>query len=200
VAADSLVELVPKTDVVSDVDTSMTLETNVVPCVEVITTSICDCFKPVSETSGYYIPNRAFNNFQFVNFTEIMSKSISSLRKEAAFALAALIDIPSQENLVYSGKNLIPYIILLSMWWTNVAHIEAIDGSFIGKKESGLVWQRQEGFGSYHYHYQAKELLDHLESVLANEPIVVKKEQHFVEVKPRWLSKNLRCIGYLGIK
>lgn len=42
------------------------------------------------------IPSRAFDNFQFVNFTEIMSKSIPSERKEAEFALAALMEIPSQ--------------------------------------------------------------------------------------------------------
>ncbi|XP_047310385.1 E3 ubiquitin-protein ligase RGLG2-like [Impatiens glandulifera] len=42
------------------------------------------------------IPARAFDNFQFVNFTEIMSKSMERSRKEAAFALAALMEIPSQ--------------------------------------------------------------------------------------------------------
>ncbi|XP_078154577.1 E3 ubiquitin-protein ligase RGLG5-like [Carex rostrata] len=42
------------------------------------------------------IPSRAFDNFQFVNFTEIMSKSIPTERKEAEFALAALMEIPSQ--------------------------------------------------------------------------------------------------------
>ncbi|KAF7801592.1 E3 ubiquitin-protein ligase RGLG2-like [Senna tora] len=42
------------------------------------------------------IPARAFDNFQFVNFTEIMSRNIPSSRKEAAFALAALMEIPSQ--------------------------------------------------------------------------------------------------------
>ncbi|KAK7266825.1 hypothetical protein RIF29_19482 [Crotalaria pallida] len=42
------------------------------------------------------IPARAFDNFQFVNFTEIMSKNIPSSRKEAAFALSALMEIPSQ--------------------------------------------------------------------------------------------------------
>ncbi|XP_020237409.1 E3 ubiquitin-protein ligase RGLG2 isoform X2 [Cajanus cajan] len=42
------------------------------------------------------IPSRAFDNFQFVNFTEIMSKNIPPSRKEAAFALAALMEIPSQ--------------------------------------------------------------------------------------------------------
>ncbi|KAJ1391535.1 Zinc finger, RING-type [Sesbania bispinosa] len=42
------------------------------------------------------IPARAFDNFQFVNFTEIMSKNIPPSRKEAAFALEALMEIPSQ--------------------------------------------------------------------------------------------------------
>ncbi|KAK7399617.1 hypothetical protein VNO78_10802 [Psophocarpus tetragonolobus] len=42
------------------------------------------------------IPARAFDNFQFVNFTEIMSKSIDSSRKETEFALSALMEIPSQ--------------------------------------------------------------------------------------------------------
>ncbi|KAL4193269.1 hypothetical protein AMTRI_Chr06g176090 [Amborella trichopoda] len=42
------------------------------------------------------IPSRAFDNFQFVNFTEIMSKNVPSLRKETEFALAALMEIPSQ--------------------------------------------------------------------------------------------------------
>ncbi|GAB4829272.1 E3 ubiquitin-protein ligase rglg2 [Ancistrocladus abbreviatus] len=42
------------------------------------------------------IPARAFDNFQFVNFTEIMSKNVETSRKETAFALAALMEIPSQ--------------------------------------------------------------------------------------------------------
>ncbi|XP_062105599.1 E3 ubiquitin-protein ligase RGLG2-like [Humulus lupulus] len=42
------------------------------------------------------IPSRAFDNFQFVNFTEIMSKNVAPLRKETEFALAALMEIPSQ--------------------------------------------------------------------------------------------------------
>ncbi|KAI9113882.1 hypothetical protein K1719_015133 [Acacia pycnantha] len=42
------------------------------------------------------IPARAFDNFQFVNFTEIMSKNVSSARKETEFALSALMEIPSQ--------------------------------------------------------------------------------------------------------
>ncbi|XP_072970848.1 E3 ubiquitin-protein ligase RGLG2-like [Typha angustifolia] len=42
------------------------------------------------------IPARSFDNFQFVNSTEIMSKNMPQSRKEAAFALAALMEIPSQ--------------------------------------------------------------------------------------------------------
>ncbi|KAF7102910.1 LOW QUALITY PROTEIN: hypothetical protein CFC21_103966 [Triticum aestivum] len=42
------------------------------------------------------IPARSFDNFQFVNFTEIMSKSIAADRKEAEFALSALMEIPTQ--------------------------------------------------------------------------------------------------------
>ncbi|CAI9115699.1 OLC1v1016676C1 [Oldenlandia corymbosa var. corymbosa] len=42
------------------------------------------------------IPAREFDNFQFVNFTEIMSKYRSDSEKETAFALAALMEIPLQ--------------------------------------------------------------------------------------------------------
>ncbi|XP_042017599.1 E3 ubiquitin-protein ligase RGLG2-like [Salvia splendens] len=42
------------------------------------------------------IPARAFDNFQFVNFTDIMSKNMDPSRKEAEFALSALMEIPSQ--------------------------------------------------------------------------------------------------------
>ncbi|XP_010435648.1 PREDICTED: E3 ubiquitin-protein ligase RGLG1 [Camelina sativa] len=42
------------------------------------------------------IPARAFDNFQFVNFTEIMSKNKEQSRKETEFALSALMEIPPQ--------------------------------------------------------------------------------------------------------
>jgi trehalose 6-phosphate synthase/phosphatase len=63
-------------------------------------------------------------------------------------------------------------------------YTEATDGSYIEAKESALVWHHQDadlGFGSS----QAKEMLDHLESVLANEPVSVKSGQFIVEVKPQ---------------
>ncbi|KAL2232759.1 probable alpha,alpha-trehalose-phosphate synthase [UDP-forming] 11 [Sesamum indicum] len=69
-------------------------------------------------------------------------------------------------------------------------YTEATDGSSIEQKESALVWHHQEAdpdFGSC----QAKELLDHLESVLANDPVVVKNGQQIVEVKPQGVSKGV---------
>ncbi|KAJ6705940.1 ALPHAALPHA-TREHALOSE-PHOSPHATE SYNTHASE [UDP-FORMING] 6 [Salix purpurea] len=69
-------------------------------------------------------------------------------------------------------------------------YTETTDGSYIERKESALVWNYQYAdpdFGSC----QAKELLDHLESVLANEPVTVKSSQHIVEVKPQGVNKGL---------
>ncbi|KAK4768101.1 hypothetical protein SAY87_003242 [Trapa incisa] len=69
-------------------------------------------------------------------------------------------------------------------------YTETTDGSYVEPKESGLVWHYRDAdpdFGSF----QAIELLDHLESVLANEPVVVKKGQHIVEVKPQGVNKGL---------
>lgn len=42
------------------------------------------------------IPARDFDNFQFVNFTEIMAKNVPQGRKETEFALSALMEIPPQ--------------------------------------------------------------------------------------------------------
>ncbi|GMH01299.1 hypothetical protein Nepgr_003138 [Nepenthes gracilis] len=69
-------------------------------------------------------------------------------------------------------------------------YTETTDGSYMEIKESALVWHHQDAdpdFGSS----QAKELLDHLESVLANEPVVVSRGHHIVEVKPQGVSKGL---------
>lgn len=63
-------------------------------------------------------------------------------------------------------------------------YTERTDGSFTERQESALVWHHQDAdpdFGSR----QAKELLKHLESLLINEPVVVKRGQHIVEVKPQ---------------
>ncbi|XP_051145114.1 alpha,alpha-trehalose-phosphate synthase [UDP-forming] 5 [Andrographis paniculata] len=85
---------------------------------------------------------------------------------------------------------------LQDFYWKQIAepvmqlYTETTDGSFIETKESALVWNYQladPDFGSC----QAKELLDHLESVLANEPVTVKSGQHIVEVKPQGVHKGL---------
>ncbi|KAF8040143.1 hypothetical protein BT93_B2386 [Corymbia citriodora subsp. variegata] len=69
-------------------------------------------------------------------------------------------------------------------------YTETTDGSTIENKETALVWSYEDAdpdFGSC----QAKELLDHLESVLANEPVTVKSGQNTVEVKPQGVSKGI---------
>lgn len=63
-------------------------------------------------------------------------------------------------------------------------YTETTDGSTIEDKETAMVRCYEDAdpdFGSC----QAKELLDHLESVLANEPVTVKSGQNIVEVKPQ---------------
>ncbi|GMH01624.1 hypothetical protein Nepgr_003463 [Nepenthes gracilis] len=69
------------------------------------------------------------------------------------------------------------------------SYTEATDGSSTEVKESALVWHHQDAdpdFGSW----QALELINHLENVLANEPAVVKRGQQIVEVKPQGISKG----------
>ncbi|KHN06692.1 Alpha,alpha-trehalose-phosphate synthase [UDP-forming] 5 [Glycine soja] len=69
-------------------------------------------------------------------------------------------------------------------------YMETTDGSNIEAKESALVWNYEyadRDFGSC----QAKELFDHLESVLANEPVSVKSSPNIVEVKPQGVSKGI---------
>lgn len=63
-------------------------------------------------------------------------------------------------------------------------YTETTDGSTIEDKETSIVWSYEDAdpdFGTC----QAKELLDHLESVLVNEPVSVKRSRHIVEVKPQ---------------
>lgn len=82
----------------------------------------------------------------------------------------------------------------MSFDWKQVAepvmrlYTESTDGSYIEAKESALVWHHRfadPDFGSW----QAKELQDHLESVLANEPVTVKSGAQIVEVTPQVRSE-----------
>ncbi|KAI3761907.1 hypothetical protein L1987_52330 [Smallanthus sonchifolius] len=64
------------------------------------------------------IPTRDFDNFQFVNFTEIMSKNVPPTRKETEFALSALMEIPTQykatiELNILGQKGVSPYRVAL---------------------------------------------------------------------------------------
>lgn len=64
------------------------------------------------------------------------------------------------------------------------SYTEATDGSQMEIKESAMVWHYRDAdldFGSS----QAKALLGHLESILSKDPVVVKKGQCIVEVKPQ---------------
>ncbi|ONM22880.1 Copine (Calcium-dependent phospholipid-binding protein) family [Zea mays] len=79
------------------------------------------------------IPERSFDNFQFlaywpsenlidellqfVNFTGIMSTSKDMSKKEVAFALAALMEIPSQYKAT-QGLRPPEYQFLLSYLWS----------------------------------------------------------------------------------
>ncbi|CAN1165590.1 Probable alpha,alpha-trehalose-phosphate synthase [UDP-forming] 11 [Linum perenne] len=86
--------------------------------------------------------------------------------------------------------------VVMESEWKKIAepvmelYTETTDGSFIEHKESALVWHYQEA-DSHFGQSQAKELLDHLENVLSNEPVVVKRGQHIVEVKPQGVSKGI---------
>jgi trehalose 6-phosphate synthase/phosphatase len=69
-------------------------------------------------------------------------------------------------------------------------YMEATDGSFIQSKESSFVWHYRDAdpdFGAW----QAKELIDHLESVLSNDAVDVISGNGTVEVKPRGVHKGL---------
>ncbi|RAL47822.1 hypothetical protein DM860_011407 [Cuscuta australis] len=88
------------------------------------------------------------------------------------------------------------FVPVMECGWKQIAepvmqlYIETTDGSAIEYKETSMVWCYEDAdpdFGSC----QAKELLDHLESVLANEPVTVKSGQNTIEVKPQGVSKGL---------
>ncbi|XP_073039689.1 probable alpha,alpha-trehalose-phosphate synthase [UDP-forming] 7 isoform X1 [Primulina eburnea] len=70
------------------------------------------------------------------------------------------------------------------------SYTEATDGSGIERKESALVWHYQDADPVFGFS-QAKEMLDHLESVLANEPVAVKSGQFIVEIKPQGVTKGI---------
>ncbi|KAJ4825229.1 hypothetical protein Tsubulata_051451, partial [Turnera subulata] len=82
-----------------------------------------------------------------------------------------------------------------SPWETNSV---AIDTKWRKIAEPCLAWHHHEADFQLSS-CQAKELLDHLENVLANKPVVVKRGQYIVEMKPQGISKGmvdfLLCLG-----
>ncbi|KAM0920804.1 hypothetical protein ACQ4PT_007285 [Festuca glaucescens] len=80
--------------------------------------------------------------------------------------------------------------------WKDIAlpvmkhYTDLTDGSSIEVKETSLVWRYEEAdpdFGPC----QAKELQDHLQSVLANEPVCVKSGHKIVELNPQGVGKGV---------
>ena len=69
-------------------------------------------------------------------------------------------------------------------------YVEATDGSWVEIKDASVVWHYRNAdpdFGAW----QAKELLDHLESVLQGTPVeVVSGGTSYVETKPAGVSKG----------
>lgn len=68
-------------------------------------------------------------------------------------------------------------------------YTDATDGSSIEVKESALVWHYRDAdkdFGNW----QAKELLNHLEEILTNEPLETVSGHDIIEVKPAGVNKG----------
>jgi len=68
-------------------------------------------------------------------------------------------------------------------------YTDATDGSTIEVKESALVWRYRDAdkdFGNW----QAKELLNHLEEILTNEPLETVAGHYIIEVKPSGVNKG----------
>ncbi|KVH97779.1 Glycosyl transferase, family 20, partial [Cynara cardunculus var. scolymus] len=119
------------------------------------------------------------------------SSIVKTPSPELITILNTLCDDPKNTVFIVSGRGkgslsewlapcarLGPDLVPMELEWKEIAkpvmelYREATDGSTIEIKESGLVWHHQDAdpdFGSC----QAKELLVHLENVLANEPAVV---------------------------
>lgn len=76
-------------------------------------------------------------------------------------------------------------------------YTDSTDGSFITDKQTSVMWNYRDAdpdFGSW----QAKELMDHLESVLVNDPVDVFGGNHSVEIKPHGVSKGTAVEMFLG--
>ncbi|MEW5315842.1 MAG: hypothetical protein WDW38_007244 [Sanguina aurantia] len=87
-------------------------------------------------------------------------------------------------------------VLAADMTWKRTAlpilqqYQESTDGSWVEVKQSSLVWHYPDAdpdFGSW----QAKELLTHLEGVLANDPVSIVSTGHCaVEIRPQGVTKG----------
>ena len=76
-------------------------------------------------------------------------------------------------------------------------YTDSTDGSFIKDKGTSVVWHYRDAdpdFGAW----QAKELMEHLESVLVNDPVDVFPGNGHVEIKPQGVSKGTVVEMFLG--
>lgn len=117
------------------------------------------------------IPSRAFDNFQFVNFTEIMSKNIPMSKKETEFALDALMEIPSQYKATIDlqllgcqkgapGRNALPPPLgngsvnsypTYSRSRSNAAYVPSTDHSSDNRHCPSCLWNKKDlAFGCGH--------------------------------------------------
>jgi trehalose 6-phosphate synthase/phosphatase len=74
---------------------------------------------------------------------------------------------------------------------------DSTDGSYIRDKKTSVVWDYRDAdpdFGAW----QAKELMDHLESVLVNDPVDVLWGSCHVEIKPQGIGKSTAVEMFLG--
>jgi trehalose 6-phosphate synthase/phosphatase len=69
---------------------------------------------------------------------------------------------------------------------------DSTDGSYIRDKKTSVVWDYRDAdpdFGAW----QAKELMDHLESVLVNDPVDVLWGSCHVEIKPQGIGSAVKA-------
>jgi trehalose 6-phosphate synthase/phosphatase len=76
-------------------------------------------------------------------------------------------------------------------------YTDSTDGAFIKDKGTSVIWHFGDAdpdFGAW----QAKELMDHLESALVNDPVDVFPGNGHVEIKPQGVSKGTLVEMLLG--
>eukprot|EP00897_Mesotaenium_endlicherianum_P000952 jgi/Mesen1/10858/ME000093S10382 len=161
---------------------------------------------------GTMMPQTSINKTPSANVTELLNRLCSDPRNAVFivsgrgretltswFSPCPKLGLAAEHGYFYRWNAESPWqtsVPAIDTAWKDAAmpvmelYTESTDGSYIELKDSALVWHHRDAdpdFGSW----QAKELLDHLESVLANEPVVVKSGNQIVEIKPQGASKGV---------